>query len=262
MMKAFWFSLQFFFLLAACKAYGPPYAGIAAGDRIPDSIAATTYAISIPQTFYRISQKAELTFERSGPTWTYFDLRIVGQNPIASIRVHSYEGKAFMTDGVLELRTEKCYERGKKDWEDRLTPLDGWDCEHLWFQLVELAPGSGIFQSARSDRTQYSDWIGSITAVPLSRATFSGQILTTLPDQSVIVYGKNAGRLLRDGMTLEAREVDLLPLGRPAKKDQTTGTLKVISRPGDFIVAQWEGTPAPANAAFSFAPRPAKSMFD
>jgi hypothetical protein len=78
----------------------------------------------------------------------------------------------------------------------------------------------------------------------------------------VIVYGKNAGRLLRDGMTLEAREVDLLPLGRPAKKDQTTGTLKVISRPGDFIVAQWEGTPAPANAAFSFAPRPAKSMFD
>ncbi len=270
MMKALWFSLQFFFLLCACKAGGPPLAGIPAGDRVPDSIANTRYALSLEPTFYRLSQKAELVFERSesgppGPNHrseTYFELRIVGQNPIASIRVRSYEGRAYAIENGVELRSERCYEKGKKEWEDRLTPIEGWDCEHLWFHLVSLDPSSGILTSAPSDRTRYSDWMGKITAVPLANATFAGQILTTLPDNRVVIFGKNGGRIMRDGQIMEAREIDLMPFGHPARADQKSGSLRVISRPGDFIIAQWEGTPGKANAAFSFAPKPVKSMFE
>jgi len=257
--------LQFFFLipgLCECGVSGPPFNGLPPGERVSPDILNRRYSLQIPLDFYRTAQKAELTFENAAKgDRTFFYLRTAGINPIESIRVRSYEGLAYQMGDALELRAERCYIHGKKDWEDRLVPLEGWDCEHMIFQLTPRTRcTSDIFETAHSQRTVYTEWFGDFAALAMPASTFAGQILTRLDNDRVVLCGRDGGRILRDGQILEAYKS--AKDGRGV--DQPAGRLRVVSRPGDFIIAKWEEkSPVVAYIALTRAPKPGRgSIFD
>jgi len=190
-------------------------------------------------------------------------MRFAGVNPSGSIRVRSYEGRAYWKQEFVELRPDRCYEFAKRSFEDRLTPVEGWDCDHmvLQFHPVENTNGPGLMVSRPGEYTVFSDWLGTLQAVPLPAAHFAGQILTT-EDNKTIVFGANAGKKLRDKQILEAWEIESSPLGKSPAPGRRTGDLEVIERPGDFIITSWKGPAGKANVAVLRESPPAKSIFD
>lgn len=222
---------------------------------------AVTYILHADVAFYRESQVAELVFEPCAGQ-TCFRMRFAGQNPSGSIRVRSYEGRAYWKD-ALELRPDRCYEFAKRSFEDRLTPVEGWDCEHMVFQFFPVdSTGPGLLVSRPAENTIHADWLGTLQAVPLPRAHFAGQILATTKEGSTIVFGANAGKKLKDRQILEAWNVEGSPLGKSQTPDSRAGELEVIERPGDFIIARWKGQHGRANVALLREAPPARGIFE
>lgn len=245
--------IQFFFCILSCAPAGPPFP-VPDAPPLPGRIA-PLWIVHTDQNFYQNAQKSELEFEPCSGR-TCFRLRFAGINSAGALRVRSYEGRAFWK-GFIELRPDRCYEFGKRDARDRLVPIEGWDCDHMVLQLIE---NENLLTSAPAKETLYADWLGTIQAVPMPAGYFSGQILRS--GEEVIVFGANAGKRLRDGQTLEAWQIDDSPLGRTRKPDERAGELRVIERPGDFVVASWIGPATGANVVVRREALPAKSLFD
>lgn len=259
--------LQFFFFLAmasaGCTPSGPPFLGVPQGDPLPANLVVRRYILNLPLTFYRQAQRAELVFDQDSKGVSHFQMRIAGRNPIESIRIRSYEGTAHRFGDSIELRSNRCYIHGKKEWEDRLVPLEGWDCEHLFFQMLLLDSTMETLQSTRGERTIYANWFGDFSALAMPQSTFAGQIIATLDNERVVIWGRDGGVILRDGQILEGYQMDLQAFGQTRMEPRPAGTFRVLSRPGDFIIAKRETRgDREANVALTRAPKPgAGSLF-
>jgi hypothetical protein len=255
--------IQFFFcfVASACTPSGPPFPPPNA-LKVPDAMTGVPYMLYSDVPFYRKAQVSELVFEPCSRE-SCFRMRFAGVNPSGSIRVRSYEGRAYWKDYV-ELRPDRCYEFAKRSFEDRLTPVEGWDCDHLVFQFhpVENTQGPGLMVSRPGEYTVHSDWLGTLQAVPLPQAYFAGQVLPVEGEPRTIVFGANAGKKLRDKQILEAWQIESAPLGKAPAADRRTGQLEVLERPGDFVLTTWKGPPGQANVVILREAPPAKSIFD
>lgn len=255
--------IQFFFCFcaAACTPSGPPFP-LPNAPKVPDALTSVTYMLHTDVPFYKASQVSELVFEPcSGESC--FRMRFAGVNANGAVRVRSYEGRAFWKELSVELRPERCYEFAKRAFEDRLTPAEGWDCEHMVFRFfpVENTDRPGLWVSRPAENTLHADWIGTIQAVPLPQAHFAGQILPST-DGKTIVFGASAGKKLKDKQILEAWSIESSPLGKAAPESRRIGQLEVIERPGDFIITAWKGPEGPANVAILREAPPARSIFE
>ena len=235
-------------LTLSCSAKGPVFPNAPA---LKPLNLEGPYRFSLTSQFYYKNLVNEVFFEksRSRAPKTHFVIRTLGKNLNGSIRQRSYEGLAYRLEAkTMELRTERCYLHGKQDWEDRITPLERWDCDHLFF--VYQSPSDfrkrEVLKPLKTERTKYSDWFSPTELIPMPAVKtspqrpvfFAGQIITL--DESpksklVIVWGHAGGRLLRKGQILTAQN----------EKGQNIGKLKVLSRPGDFIVCRWLGPHRP-----------------
>ncbi|MCB1325096.1 MAG: hypothetical protein KDK35_07720 [Leptospiraceae bacterium] len=240
--------------LFACSANGPPFR-----DAPPGSPAALDghYRFSPDLRFYRGLQLGEAYFE-SGRNETHFTLRFLGFPTAGGIRVRRYEGTAVEIDGRIELRSERCYLLGKRTWTDRLRPLERWDCPHIFLTLRREADGALHRMSAAYDTR--SEWLGNISLVPIPAsgpANFAGQVIlasdafrypgpppeyatgeddpatteTLLEQMELIVWGAEGGRLLRRDQILQVESDRGTPVGQ----------IRVLARPGDFILCVWAG---------------------
>ena len=139
----------------------------------------------------------------------------VGQNKNGAIRQNTYEGLAYLLDKeTLELRSERCYKHGKKYWEDRLEPLERWDCDHLFFTFKSRTNFTKreVLERFKSTRTLSSDWLKLKSLIPMplplnkgsikKPVYFSGQLLPLDDNKDeeplAIVWGYRAANLLRD----------------------------------------------------------------
>ncbi len=237
-----------------CSAKGPPF------PNIPDTQAMPLegrYRFSLKSHFFWKNLRGEIYLEKGNSKIekTYFTMRTLGQNKKGAIRMHSYEGRAYqLKTGNLELRAERCYRFGKQDWEDRLVLLLGWDCDHLFFTYKSPSNFQkwDVLKPLHTERTKYSDWfpITPPRPIPLGvistkrKTFFAGQIISldeTPKTKILIVWGTLGARLLRDGQVLTAQD----------DSGKTVGKMKVLSRPGDFIICRWIGSiPAKATIAY------------
>lgn len=190
-------------------------------------------------------------------------MRIAGRNPLESIRVRSYEGTAHRFADSIELRSNRCYIHGKKEWEDRLVPLEGWDCEHLIFQILPLASDMEMLQSVQSEHTVFANWFGDFNALAMPPSTFAGQVIASLTEDRIVIWGRDGGVILRDGQILEGYQMDFQAFGQTRTAPKPAGTFRVLSRPGDFIIARRETkSNLEANVVLTRAPKPgAGSLF-
>ena len=238
-----------------CSAKGPPF------STLPDSKALYLegrFRFTIdPKLFYN-NLGAELYLERSKSKKkkTYFTMRTFGKTITGDLRQKTYEGLAYRTSkGVMELRSERCYLHGKETWEDRLIPLERWDCDHLVFAYQSLSDfqRKESLKPIKTKETIYSNWFSPQTLKPMPAGTsnfkkpiyFAGQIIHM--EQSpktglVIVWGKAGAFLLRNKQTLLAED----------KTGKVIGKLKVLARPGDFVICKWK-TPYKAQAKVAYA---------
>ncbi len=230
--------------MTACTAKGPSFPNAPPAEPPP---LAGHYRFALSRDFYYKNLLGELYLERarSRKAKLRFYMRSLGQNHQDAIRVHSYEGLAYnLGKGIMELRSERCYLFGKRDWEGRMSPLARWDCDHLFFAFHSPSQfrRREILKPMRTERTKYSDWSNPTDLVPLplgskslsKQAYFAGQIIHL--DESpksglVLVWGNSGGSLLRDGQILQAQN----------EQAKSVGKLRVLSRPGDFIVCRWIG---------------------
>lgn len=225
------------FWLAACSASGPPVPPVPASQLDRFGLEGVFF-FRPGAELYRRNLHGELVLETSyaRPEKGHFKLRIVGRKRSGAIRLRSYEGRAYIRpDGLLELYSRTCFEFGKRDWTDRLTPLRSWTCDHLVFQFNtdELA-GAGVLRGTASDRTKRANWLGRFDLVRLPhrvRSAFSGQVLGRTASGQVVVWGHEAGKKVRDGTALRLLDGYGRQIGR----------LRVKSRPGDFLLCDEEG---------------------
>ncbi len=171
-------------------------------------------------------------------------MRILGRQPDGSLRLRQYEGEVHRLGARAELRSKRCYVFGKDQFEDRLTPLERWDCEHLYF--VYESPSAfarrDTLAPIATERTIYADWFAPAPLEPLptvgefaDRPHFAGQIAPLRPQESpgenadAVVWGYDAARRLRNGNILEALD----------EHGAVVGRLRVVARPGDFILCKW-----------------------
>ena len=227
-----------------CIAKGPVY------KNLPVSIAFPVegrFRFKLRKGAYFKNLAGEVIFEKntaSSPKKTYFKITTVGLNLGGAIREHVYEGLAYLTeDNIVELRSDRCYLFGKKDWEDRMVPLERWDCDHIFltFKSDTNFTKREKLERVITNRTKKTEWmkIKSLTPMPLplnkitlkNQIYFAGQVLpiSIEEDDLAIVWGENAGRLLRDGQLLNVQDEVGLDVGK----------LKVLSRPGDFAICKW-----------------------
>ncbi len=220
-----------------CSAKGPPVPPPAAGDLRPFGLEGVFFFRPGIQLYARYL-RGEVVLEKKfqDPNEGYFKMRTVGLTRLGAIRMRSYEGRAFMrADGALELYGKNCFEFGKRTWEDRLTPLRSWTCDHLVFQYdtTEL-PARGILRAIRSGRTASSEFLGraDLVALPFGvRPSFSGQVLGLTETGQTVVWGYEGGKKTRDGTAL--RLLDGF--------GHQIGQLRVKSRPGDFLICDAAG---------------------
>lgn len=262
---------------SGCSAGGPPFRDAPTGEAAGIN---GVYGFSLPLRFYRRLTLGELFLETPDrqPRRTHFNLRFAGIDRTDSLRVRSYQGRAYRLGGFLELRSARCYIYGKRDWEERLVPLERWDCPHLFFQFESrdhFAPG-GSFVGVGGDRTIYSDWLGKFNPValphPLPRTGdgngreyrrrdfsrgdyFIGRLIHDFGDGRLVVWGHEAGR-----MTVVDQKLAVLD-----ERGDIAAEITVVSRPGDFLVAQKKpGGPAlsPGMQVFTRRHRRPGGLFD
>ena len=246
--RAPWVILILIFLHAFCSAKGPAFPDAPALERFDLE---GPYRFDLSSKFYNKNLANEVSFEKSKrkPKKNYFVMRTLGQNLNGSIRQRSYKGLAYrLGKNIVELRTERCYIHGKRDWENRITPLERWDCDHLFFAYKSSSNFRirDTLEPVETERAKYIEWFSPTALIPMptSKASskrpvyFAGQIISleeSPKTKQVIVWGHSAGRLLRDGQILRAQD----------EKGKSVGKLKVLSRPGDFIVCRWTGAYRP-----------------
>ncbi len=227
----------------ACAAGGPPFRDAPAGEALPQSL---VYRFKPTLPFYGPGQLGEVVFENTNQRTprTLFYLRILGRQTDGSLRLRQYEGEVHRSGARAELRSKRCYVFGKNQFEDRLVPLERWDCEHLHF--VYESPSAfarrDVLVPINTERTVYADWFAPAPLEPLvvageyaDQPYFAGQLAPLRPRETpgenadAVVWGYEAARKLRNGNILEVARED----GR------VVGRLRVISRPGDFILCKW-----------------------
>lgn len=232
------------FVAPGCSAGGPPFRD---DPPAPGAPFGGRFAFDPPVRLHAGGTLGEVILEPAArnPEFTAFRLRIVGIAWDRTIRMRSYEGRAVLRDGALELRTDRCYLFGKREWEARMVPQERWACEHLIFSF--LSPNGfqkrAPLQSRSAERTRYGDWLGPLTLAPLPLADnapllrepdktrdpyFAGRIFELLPNGRIVVWGYRAGYLMKKGQVLLVTEPD----GKPA------GRLRIVSHPGDFLIAE------------------------
>ena len=244
------FSFRFLYIFHCnVQLEGPVFPSLPRDKAVP---LAGRYIFPVKVPFYKKNLLGELVLEKSKNSYgtrrkTYFSMRVLGQNLQDSIRVRSYEGLAYQINpNIMELRSERCYVSGKRDWEDRLIALEKWNCDHLFFSYESPSNFARreTLRSVQTDRTRYSDWFlpEKLIPIPFKRASlknlvfFAGQIIPledTLKTKLVVVWGYQGARLLREGDILTAQD----------ETGEKVGEMKVISRPGDFIICQWMDVP-------------------
>lgn len=245
--------LLFAVVLSACSANGPPYRDAPPGA--PSKIDGN-YQFSPALAFFQGARFGEIAFRqtRADQPETLFFLRVLGRDDENVIRLRQYEGRAVSVDGHIELRSERCYLFGKRAFDDRLTPLERWDCEHLLFPYAGPVEASGriVLRPIDAERGDGSAWFQAteLLALPQSSrgaAHFAGQIVArkeqeSLPeDADVVVWGFEGAERLRNGNVLDAED----SAGRPA------GRLRVIARVSDFVLCRWIERGAEAAVAFT-----------
>lgn len=188
-----------------------------------------------------------------------FYMRVLGRDDKGAIRVRQYEGAAVRQGPRIELRAERCYLFGKRHWDDRLTPLKRWDCDHLVFvfeSASDFARVDRLHPLPDHPRARFAEWFGATSLIPMPNdltvnanialdganesnpAVFAGQIFPLpanekLPEAAdTIVWGYGAGRTLRDGQLLDVES-------RRADGTLVRGRVRVIARPGDFLLCKW-----------------------
>lgn len=251
-LAGFLFSLGLLFL-SGCSVQGPPFPPAPAGAPGPS---AGRFRFTPPVRPFPRAFLGQVEIERlQDSSATEFTMTMVGRLQNGSYRVRRYEGRAILTGkGGMELRAIRCYNLGKKEIEDKLVPLERWDCDHLIFAFRSDPSGSGswLYDSTENSRTRATKWIGPFDLVPLvpaswrEKAVFAGQVMETLPGGEIVVWGPGGASILRDGQRLQVAD---------ARGDagEAKGSLRVISRPGDFIITRMESgePPLPESAVFA-----------
>ncbi|MFN3604458.1 MAG: hypothetical protein ACK4UJ_07090 [Leptonema sp. (in: bacteria)] len=94
-----------------------------------------------------------------------FQLKNISFDKNKSIKIRIYQGRVYYDKNtkILDLHAENCYTYGKKDFKDRLYPIEGWTCDHLIWQfkneisyLIPLEEESNI---EIKGRTRYTNWM-------------------------------------------------------------------------------------------------------
>ncbi len=254
---------------AGCSVSGPPFRDAPVGERaLPAGLDRSFYRFRPKLAFFDGPQLGEVYFSsarsKENPRGL-FHLRVLGRDRKGAIRVRQYEGEVHRFEERIELRSERCYLFGKREWDDRMTPLKRWECDHLVFAFESpsnFARTERLYPVVDSVRGEFTEWFQAtpLEPMPASEAIgdaadsdsqtrpifFAGQIYPiprgeSLPDDAgVVVWGFQAGRLLRDGQILKVR-------GRSQGGADFTADLKIISRPGDFLLCRWVRPPFPNN---------------
>lgn len=239
--------------MIGCSANGPPFRKDPAAPAAPF---AGRFAFDVPVSLYHTMQLGEVILEPASrdPNYTGFRLRMAGRDRKLALRMRSYEGRAVMRDGRLELRAQRCYEFGKRAWEGRLVPQERWDCDHLVFSFESSDEfrTRKVLLGVKTDRSRFSDWMGRFDLTPLplpdgrpllrdlrpdSDAYFAGRVMGVLENGKVVVWGYRAGYLIKRGQELELIDTRQRPLGK----------LRVVSHPGSYLITETVGALKPAN---------------
>jgi hypothetical protein len=236
--------------VVACSASGPPFRDAPTGELSP--IESGYYRFDPAPQFFDDPLLGEVYFSRTRSRenpQSLFHMRMLGRDRKNAIRVRQYEGEVWRFGGRIELRARRCYLFGKREWDDKLTPLSRWECDHLIFTYEspsEFTRPDVLRPIADSPRGEFTEWFQATPLHPMPspagaeslsdrRIFFAGQIFPLpagelLPAEAqVVVWGYQGGRLLRDGQTLTVQDA----------QGQVQGRLKVVSRPGDFLLCQW-----------------------
>ena len=198
---------------------------------------------------------------------TDFRMQVLGQMADGSVRLRSFEGTALQSaqdPDLLELDSQRCYTFAKRFWEDRLRPIERWTCDHLVFRFQR--DGALAWKTLRDERSLSTEYLGNLRmeapAILQKQHYFSGRLIalsklikqdrrietktetklapldknvtSKIADADLLIWSKDAGSLLRDGQTLSALDQD----------GNTLGRLRVLSRPGDFVLARWITPPS------------------
>ncbi len=264
-------------LVAGCSVSGPPFRDAPAGTaplpavladvgyyRFTPTVEFFTGGAQLGEVFFRRAQRqarsageeSERTRVGAGPEDDgLFYLRVLGRDDKGAIRVRQYEGAAVRQGPRIELRAERCYLFGKRLWDDRLTPLKRWDCDHLVFvfeSASDFARADRLHPLLDQPRSRFAEWFGATPLIPMpgdliadanvesadiSAAVFAGQIFPLpageeLPEAAdAIVWGYGAGQTLRDGQLLDVES-------RRADGTLVRGRVRVVARPGDFLLCK------------------------
>ncbi|MCS7205457.1 MAG: hypothetical protein NZ853_07155 [Leptospiraceae bacterium] len=91
-----------------------------------------------------------------------FQLRIISENVHGHLRLKTYQGTVFIHPSKqwLDLQSDECYVLGKRNFKDRWYVIDGWECDHLIFQLSlhEDQIQWKMPQEHQDSRTQWTKW--------------------------------------------------------------------------------------------------------
>lgn len=273
------------FALVACSVPGPVLKPEAESPfLLPDvgaGVGISTYSFQAGNGGWRDLRLGELVLMRKSPLRhrVTFSLRIVARNRVGSLRLKQYEGIVTRTGDVLRLYTERCRIYGKRDFIDRMVPLDGWTCDHLLFQLRISADGTLEKIPEVTAETEDSDWLylhrfsplashPGITGKPVwagqrlvapgdlpveapqakyGDETHPGGVLTS--DDGAVYFGYDAGRHLRPGDTITL-----------FADDQSTAQARVLHVVDDFVLVQNAAKKAPV--AGTMTTRVPKGLFD
>lgn len=218
---------------------GPPYPFLEdAGGFRPEG----RYRFTPSVRFYRRGLVGEIIFQKGKQNRHYFMLRVAGVKQNYAIRVRQYEGDVVSVAGGIELYSRRCYIFGKRDWEERLWPMERWDCDHIVFRMrpADDFETTGAWVGYSDERTKQSDWFQLKRIDPMvpenpdshkkTPPVFAGQILSGMDATRVIVYGYHAGKILKKNQKLTVTTPD----------GKIAGRLSVESRPGDFLICKWQ----------------------
>lgn len=282
-------ALLWSFALVACSVPGPVLKPEAESPFILPGVGAgvgiSTFSFQAGNGGWRDLRLGELVLMRKSPLRhrVTFSLRIVARNRVGSLRLKQYEGIVRRTGDVLRLYTERCRIYGKKDFIDRMVPLDGWTCDHLLFQLRISADGTLEKIPEVTAETEDSDWLYLHRFTPLAshpvvagKLVWAGQRLAApdvapgdLPvetpqakygdethpggvltsDDGAVYFGYDAGRHLRPGDTITL-----------FADDRSTTQARVLHVVDDFVLVQNAAKKAPV--AGTMTTRVPKGLFD
>lgn len=266
-------------VVLSCSVSGPPFRTAPDGEQVLPVTLESGYYRFVPKvSFFDGPQLGEVYFSQSKSrekSKGLFYLRILGRDRKGAIRVRQYEGHVARFGNQIELRSQRCYLFGKREWDDRMTPLKRWECDHLVFvfeSATDFTRVETLEPVPDHPRHEFSEWFEANPLQPMpapiqtadatDRARkqksrpiyFAGQIFPVpageiLPDSAtVVVWGFNAGRVLRDGQTLEVHSTP--DSAEPG--NAFIGKLKIISRPGDFLLCSWVSPPSGGTTGIAF----------